>query len=398
MTVARAFPRRTRPVVRIAQLALIVIVAAGGLRSGGDPLSLTWYVAYGAVGTVLAIRRPTNPIGWLLIVIGTLLAVQDDDVSAMQSVAHGTADLATTFWVWFGSWSGAVIYSAFLFLAIVFPLGRLPEGRWRRPAIAAIAIAIAQVAVIAFAPMVGASDVVITNPVGLLAWLPLPAEIYQVMPFLVLLILVALGVASQVIRFRRATGVLRQQLRWLVSAVVLVVAGLVVGLVVGAVSGDPNGQQWLLVSVAYPLVPVAIGVAVLRYRLYAIDRIVSRTIAYGVVVAILGLAFVALILVLQTVLTPITSGQTIAVAASTLAVFAVFQPVLRRVRGVVDRRFDRTRYDADMTVRTFATRLRGDVDLTTVSAEIVGTATAAVRPTGAGVWLRTSAGPARPGS
>jgi hypothetical protein len=396
MTAAPALPGRTRPAVRIAQLALIAIVGAGALRSGSDPIAWTWYVAYGAVGTVLAIRRPTNPIGWLLIVIGTLLAVQDDDVTAIQTVANGTADLATTFWVWFGTWSGAVIYVAYLILAIIFPGGGLPEGRWRRPAIAAIVIAIAEVMLMAFAPMIGTGDVAIPNPVALLAWLPLPIEFFEFAPYLVLLSLVALGVASQVIRFRRATGALRQQLRWLASAVVLIVAGLVVGFAASALGSDPNGRQWLVVALAYPLVPIAIGIAVLRYRLYAIDRIISRTLAYALVLAILGTAFVALILALQTVLAPVTGGETIAVAASTLAVFALFQPVLRRVRAAVDRRFDRTRYDADMTVRTFATRLRGDVDLSTVSAEIVGTATTAVRPAAAGIWLRTKAAPTRP--
>ena len=141
-------------------------------------------------------------------------------------------------------------------------------------------------------------------------------------------------------------------------------------------------------SIAIGLLPIAIGIAVLRYRLYDIDRIISRTLSYAVVTGILVLVFAGIILMLQTVLTPITGGQTIAVAASTLAVFALFQPVLRRVRHSVDRRFDRARYDGERTIAAFADRLRADVDLVTVSDEISRTADAAVRPARIAVWLR----------
>lgn len=148
-----------------------------------------------------------------------------------------------------------------------------------------------------------------------------------------------------------------------------------------------------LASVAVCLVVTVVdaargGIAVLRYRLYEINRIISRTLSYAVLTGILALVFSAVVLLLQPLLTPITGGQTIAVATSTLAVFALFQPALHRVRETVDRRFDRARYDADVTVRTFAARLRGDLDLGTVRTEIIGTATSAVRPTKTAVWLR----------
>ena len=215
---------------------------------------------------------------------------------------------------------------------------------------------------------------------------------------LVIVSMLAIGVVQMVLRYRASSGVERLQLRWLVAAVVFVLVGLIIGLALSAIAGDQIGDgAWIAVIFAYPTIPLAIGFAVMRYRLFEIDRIVSRTLAYSAVTVILGALFGGMILGLQALLAPITSGDTIAVAASTLAVFALFQPVLRRVRGSVDRRFDRARYDADLTVRTFAARLRGDIDLGTVRTEILDTATAAVRPTNAGVWLRvTQADRARP--
>jgi hypothetical protein len=373
---------------RIARVVLVAVVGLGLTLPAGDLIGTAFYLSYCAVGTWLAIRRPRHPIGWLLIVIVVLLASQDNSSASIAAVASRSADPVTTLAVWFGSWTGGVVYVGYLALAIVFPSGRLPGGPWRRPASAILGLAVATVVMMAFAPTIAIGDATIPNPVPLLAWLPAWGVLDAVGPYPVLLVLVAVGVASQVVRYRRATGILHQQLRWLVTAVVLVLAGLVVGFVGSALDAGTNGAQWLLVVAAYPLVPISIGVAVLRYRLYAIDRIISRTIAYAGVIAILGTAFVGLILTLQTVLSPVTGGGTIAVAASTLAVFALFQPLLRRVRVAVERRFDRTRYDADMTVRTFAARLRGDIDLTTVSVEIVDTATSAVRPAAAAVWLR----------
>ena len=384
--------------VRIVRIALLALVAGGVTIAKGDPIGTVWYASYAAVGTLLAIRRPRNPIGGLLIVIGAILATQDNSNESIAAVVHGTADPLTTLGVWFGSWSGAGGYVGYLALAIIFPSGRFPVGRWRRPAFVAMAMALGTLLLMAFAPMIGVGDGAIQNPFPLLSWLPGWDILYAIGPFPVLLALLGMSVGSQVVRYRRATGVIRQQLRWLVSAVVFMVVGLVFGLSISAFSTDPGGNQWLVVAASFPLIPIAIGIAVLRYRLYAIDRIISRTLAYASVIAILGTAFVAIILALQSVLSLVTQGQTVAVAASTLVVFALFQPVLRRVRAAVDRRFDRARYDADLTVQTFAARLRGDIDLGTVSTEIIGTASAAVRPTKAGVWLRRTPPPARPAS
>jgi hypothetical protein len=190
-------------------------------------------------------------------------------------------------------------------------------------------------------------------------------------------------------RYRSSGPIERQQLKWFVLALGVSAIGLGIATSESMVNDRPENAIGLTVYVfAGALVPVAIGIAILRYRLYAIDRIISRTIAYAAVTATIGVIFTALLVSLTGLMATVAGGETIAAAASTLAAFALFQPVRRRVQRAIDRRFDRARYNADATVRTFAGRLRDDVDIGAVCREIVDTASAAVRPATAGVWLR----------
>ena len=156
-----------------------------------------------------------------------------------------------------------------------------------------------------------------------------------------------------------------------------------------AILVDPEGTwAWLPTLLAFPLPPIAVGIAIMRYRLYEIDRIVSRTIAYGLISATLVAAYAAVILVLQGPLGAITGGDTVAVAASTLVAAALFQPVRRRVQAIVDHRFNRAGYDAERTVAGLASRLRDQMDLPVVSTAIVDAVVQSVEPTGASLWLR----------
>jgi len=165
-----------------------------------------------------------------------------------------------------------------------------------------------------------------------------------------------------------------------------VLGGFIVAQLVPA-AGE-SGVVWLGAVVAFPCVPIAVGIAVLRYRLYEIDRIVSRTISYAAVTAVLVAVFVGAILLFQAVLAPVTGENTVAVAASTLVVAALFQPLRRRIQGVVDHRFNRARYDAQRTAEAFADRLRDQVDMDPLRADLVATVDASLRPTLAGIWLR----------
>jgi hypothetical protein len=197
------------------------------------------------------------------------------------------------------------------------------------------------------------------------------------------------GIASVVIRYRRGSSVERQQLKWLIAATAFAVSAWCL-VIVGGVIGAPvvTTIGWLGGLLAFALLPVAIGIAVLRYRLYEIDRIVSRTIAWAVVTGALVSVFAAGVVALQAMLARVTQGETVAVAVSTLVAAALFQPLRRRVQRAVDRRFDRATYDAQRTVEAFAERLRDEVALDAVVADLHETVGASIRPSSFGLWLR----------
>jgi hypothetical protein len=201
--------------------------------------------------------------------------------------------------------------------------------------------------------------------------------------------LIILAVAGLATRYRRGDRVERLQVRWLLAAVSVVVAGVVGTTAEIAVRAD-HGPAFspLVMYVGILLMPIAIGIAVLRYRLYEIDRLISRTVAYGLLSAVVGCLFVAFILVFQAVLAPLTKSNELAVAGSTLLVAALFQPLRRRLQRLVDRRFNRTRYDAERTVAVFAARLRDEVDLQQLRAEILANVAQTVEPSSVSLWLR----------
>jgi hypothetical protein len=212
-------------------------------------------------------------------------------------------------------------------------------------------------------------------------------------PVLVILVMVAvpLYVGAIASRYRRAPAIERQQIKWFLAALGLTAVSLMGTTAIGMTGIASPAIPLALHGVSSALMPVSIAFAILRYRLYEIDRIISRTLSYAAVTAILALVFTGVILLLQALLTRITGGQTIAVAASTLAVFALFQPVLRRVRLAVDRRFDRARYDAERTALAFSERLRHELDLTAVTTDLVETADSTVAPSRLAIWLRPGA-------
>jgi len=202
-------------------------------------------------------------------------------------------------------------------------------------------------------------------------------------------LLVVLAAASLLVRFRRGGPVERQQLKWFVLA-----AAVASATVIADVLGAPvSGPVWSVVdALSFALLPVAVGIAVLRYRLYEIDRIVSRTVSYGLLTAGLVGLYLLVVALLRPLLEPFTGSSTLAVAASTLAVAAAFNPARRRLQAAVDRRFDRARYDAARAVDAFAARLRNQVDLDEVTAGLRDTVVATVAPTRVAVWLRVSSG------
>ena len=364
----------------LGRIAVIGLVVAGAVLAAGDPITLLSFVSYAAVGVFIAIRRPDNVIGWLLIglafgFIGTS-AVPGVDVAALQ---RGDASMRDDLIALLGGCAATATFFGFLALTILFPNGRLPERDGRRTSIVLLALGIVDLVLTAIAPIIlvtlpdGGNTVGVPNPFAVLPALPL----WSVLPvdtvlFPAIIVLLAIGVVRIVLRYRRAVDVERLQLRWLVASVVFVLTGLVFGLATFAIVGDDaGGGAWLVVAVAYPTIPLAVGVAVMRYRLLEIDRIISRTIGWALVTGILLVTFGGAVIALQAALSGFTQGQTFAVAGSTLVAFALFQPLRRRVQAVVDRRFDRGRYDGERMATAFAARLRDQIDLTELEADVV---------------------------
>jgi hypothetical protein len=380
---------RPRAAVRLAWglwgLALAVLVAATALA----PWLVLGYVgvlavlslAFLTVGAFLGGRRPGNPVGWLLEGWGMVMAFSAlTGAYVDRGLVHDPGSLPGPEWA---AWAEAVVwhpaFSLLVFLLLLFPSGHLPSRRWRPFAVFAVAVyatlslsaALSPGAIELYypeassplrLPVAGLADVVF-------GWL-LPGQ----------LLILATALISLVGRLRRTRGEERQQVKWFVYTVATVVLVFVTStLILGAGYLFP----------VFGLIPVSVAIAVFKYRLYEIDRLINRTLVYGLLTALLVGVYAGLVFLLGRLLDPATGDSALAVAASTLAVAALFQPARRRVQGLVDRRFNRRRYDAARTVERFSGRLRDQVDLDTLTAELLGVVDQTVQPAPASLWLRS---------
>jgi hypothetical protein len=381
----------------LAGLAVLGLAAGGRLAGlvaaadlSGDPgLGLVVLpvvlatVSAAAVGAVLAGRRPRHPVGWLLLGVALGLAA---NVLVESYVKHGllvrpgslpAARLLIGF-----TYTGVVVWlSCAGFVLLLTPTGRLPSPRWRWWAGLAAAAPVVAVLAMAVQPDPLAPDYH-GNPLASPALARLLAA-PGVAAIAVVLVSLLVGAGSLVGRFRRARGTERQQLRWLALAAVLAAGLLLVGLVAGYLGRDAVVFTSLTLCVA--LLPLGTGAAMLRYRLYDLDRIISRTVAYGLLTVLLGGGYVLVVLGLGQLL---GRDSSLAVAAATLAGAAAFQPARRRIQQVVERRFNRRRYDAARTIGAFSARLRDQVDLDDLRGELLAVVDQTMQPTRASLWLR----------
>jgi hypothetical protein len=352
------------------------------LQPASVPL-LVAAVSAATVGALVGSRRPAHPVGWLLLSLG-LLVVGNVVVSgyvyygllvrpgALPAAAYlaGVANSIQVLWV-----------TCVSFILLLTPTGSLPSPRWRQWARVAVAAPVLLVVLSAVDPQpllpehpeVG-NPLAVAVPAGLL--------VAAVAALIVLVTLVA-AAGSLVVRFRRARGVERQQLRWLAVGAALAALALLVAVAAGAMGRD--GVVLAALGTCIALLPLATGAAILRYRLYDLDRIISRTLAYGLLTVLLGGGYAGVVLGLGQLL---GRDSSLVVAMATLVVAAVFQPARRRIQAVVDRRFNRRRYQAAKTIEAFSARLRDEVDLDALSAEVVAVADRTVEPTMVSLWLR----------
>ena len=341
-------------------------------------------LTYPFVGTLLAIRRPRNPLGWLLLLLGIGFTLSFFSTEYVGRATISGWPLPGAVWVaWLAAWAFVPTMSIPLgWIPLLFPTGRVLSPRWVSVAWAIGIVTVAGAAASAFAPVAleGAGPVFM-NPVGVQA-LAAPTEMINALFLPAIAILGVLAVASLLLRFRRSRGIERQQLRWFLLATATFLASLVATFATGL------DGLFIVALLAAAGIPIATGIAILRYRLYDIDRLISRTIGWAVVTAILVAVFVGGVVLLQAVLTPVTQENTLAVAVSTLVASALFQPLRRRVQRAVDRRFDRARYDGQLMADVFAERLRDQVDLEGLEHDLATTVDGTLRPASLTVWLR----------
>jgi hypothetical protein len=347
-------------------------------------------VAYAVVGAVVASRRASNPIGWLLLGIGLVAACRG---LAGEYARHGLAGPshpgAAVWAAWFVSWSLILLFPGGLltFLLLLFPSGRPLSRRWRVVIWLGIGLGVLFLLVNWLTP--GALTVTglpsVPNPTRIQSMIELSRDSKLGNgAWLLSWVSLAAAATSVFIRYRRSAGEERLQLKWFAYAALLSLALLVVLLPVSVVTR--SGQILFDVAVAAGIglaLPLAIGIAILRYRLYAIDRIISRTVAYTIVTGLLVGVYTGLVLLATRVLSVHTP---VAVAVATLAAAALFSPLRQRVQRAVDRRFNRARYDADQTVAAFAARLKDAIDLDSVCDNLAAAVQQALEPAHMAVW------------
>lgn len=385
----------TTTLLSLVALAILVatrdtsVPTSWGFRGASEAFA----IVSGTVGLVVATRRPDNLNGWLFCAIGILFAVEailaEYVILGVLVVQAGLPFTSAAAWLLTWVWILPVALTI-VFLPLHFPSGRLLSSRWHKVRTLAVIGTLAFGAALAFEPGPIQQATFVDNPLGL------PTDLRTYGSFVigpaaaVFGIALALALTSLVMRFRRATGEARLQIKWFALAVLVAGATDAAYLSIAVVTLSPATTKLLEVVVVATLlgVPMAAGLAILRYRLYDIDRIISRTIAYGIVTGLLVAGYAALIVVLQGPLSTLTRSDTVLVAVSTLIVAALFQPLRSRVQTIVDRRFDRGRIDAERTSAMFSERLRDQVDIATVTTELDQTVRRAMRPSSLDLWLR----------
>jgi hypothetical protein len=373
-------------------LVLGVLTTAHGVTHAHNPLGpvlveVVIALPFLAVGPLVAARRPDNPIGWLFCGVALLWMLTAAAASYAGYSTYGGGSLpAPEIAAWVAAWIQAVpLFVGPLYLLLLFPTGSLLSPRWRWAAWGIALLSVGSMISIALRPGRVDGGLEIDNPAAIHG--PVGRFLGSLDPVFTALagILFAASVAALVLRFRKSSGLERQQLKWVVYTSTVGVTGILLAFVFGPIAQYvfPIGM------VGIAAMPLAAGLAILRYRLYEIDRVINRTLVYGLLTAFLGLGYLGAVLLLQAIMSSFTSGSALAVAISTLAVAALFRPARARIQDWVDRRFYRRRYDAARTLEGFSARLREEVDLDALGSELRKVVHEAMQPAHVSLWLRS---------
>jgi hypothetical protein len=381
-------------VVAAGYVVAFTLAIHGGRRAAAIAVVDYWigvlpFLAFTTVGALILSRRPRNGVGWLCWAIGAVQCFGNVGFEAAIRIAGDPISRPLALVLRLSSVTFLVSMLGLLpLLALVFPTGRLPSRRWR-PAVGVFAGGLVLYLGLDVLKPGPVSRGLPANPLGV-DWAERLLE--RVGPALGLLfgLFVVLVLASLVLRLRRARGDERQQLKWFTFAATLVV---VLPTTLGSLAerARPQLVEAVFFTIVVVLLPSAVGVAILKYRLYDIDRLINRTLVYGVLTAVLGLGYASVVLLFGQLFGGVTGDPPPwAIAGATLAVAALFQPARRRIQTAVDRRFNRRRYDTTRSVAAFSNRLRNEIDLDTLSTELLAVVDQTMEPTRTSLWLRPS--------
>lgn len=388
---AKAGPSATGAFAAVAfVLALTLFLTLEG--SEWIPILIlgTWLLTTAGVGALVMANRPDNSVGPLMVAasLGVALGLLVEAyASYIYELGHPDLPLGMTA-AWMSLWLTIPAFSLFMHLFLRFPSGRLPSPGWRW--VSRLLTAGVVLSCVGYGLRPGRIDGVpqLANPLGDLV----AGGLAEALLWVGETSLTAggfLSIVSLVVRFRRASVTERQRMKWFVLAVAAFPVLALIGQWVQAFDDSKDEYAgFLVIAVALLLVPVSMGIGILRHRLYDIDVVVNRALVYGALTAILAAAYLGIVVLLQGLLRPITAESDLAVAGSTLVVAGLFRPIRERVQAFIDRRFYRRKYDASETLGAFAARLRDQVDLDSLRNELVGAVSTTMQPTHASLWLR----------
>ena len=402
-------PRGRRSPLALVVAWLTVLVYATGillttwleyrLHVRGDPLLedallIVGLGAFAVVGALLVAKRPTNVIGWIMAAVALMvgLGLVGDAYAAYVMTTRGRPDALAVVGAWIGNWYWYLMLAlALIYLPLLFPDGRLPTRRWLPVAVLAGIGTLGMVFLGMLTDTLRGTMVsyTIDNPIGIeglgrVEDLP----VFGVLGVLLLGVGTIGAAASVVVRFRRSLGVERQQMEWFLYA-----AALLLVVPVAVLASDFLPEIVSSVALGLPLValPTAIGIAVLRYRLYEVDTLINRTLVYGSLTAMLAVIYFGGVTATQAIVRALTSQEQqpqLVVVVSTLVIAALFNPLRRRIQGFIDRRFYRRKYDARKTLEAFSAKLRDETNLEALNNELVGVVRETMQPAHVSLWLR----------
>jgi hypothetical protein len=377
--------------VAVVLVLILAVAVPADEELKGDVLVLVFLSLFSlvsaVVGALVVSRQPSNAVGWLFSVEGAMVGAQLPPSLLFELDPERGADGAMQVVAWFTNWAWILGLPLVVFVPLLFPDGRLPSRRWRWAAWCGVAATVVFAAGVALEPGPLAYYAEIDNPTAIG---DATAEALERAGFVLAAVAFAAAIASVVYRYRRSGEVVRQQIKCLGAAAVVLAVCVAAGVAATLLGARSLGDAAFIVGFA--AIPVAIVVAMRRYRLYDVDRLISRSLTYLLVTATLVAAYAGLVLAGQAVFSSFAGGGDLAIAVSTLVVAALFLPLRSRVQRVVDRRFYRRRYDAQRTLEAFGARLREEVDLPTLTTALGAVVDETIQPAHSSVWLRSGGG------